>query len=158
MLKTTERIIPLTDLQNDLAGVLRNAQKQPLVITTDGQPVVYMLSVTMFEELLADLADLATIAERHDEPTISHAELLAELKQIFGTLMKRMPELAASEIACNIAIGKLPGESSTLQESRRILEEAKAIYRHKKKHGYSREQAFQDLEDVQAEIATQLQK
>ncbi len=53
MLKTTERIIPLTDLQNDLPSVLRNAQKQPLVITTDGRPVVYMLSVEMFDYLVS---------------------------------------------------------------------------------------------------------
>ncbi len=41
-------------------------------------------------------------------------------------------------------------------ESRRILEDAKAECRHKKEHGYSREQAFQDFEDVQQEITTQL--
>jgi hypothetical protein len=32
-----------------------------------------------FQELLGDIEDLAAIAERRDEPTISHDELLAEL-------------------------------------------------------------------------------
>lgn len=41
-------------------------------------------------------------------------------------------------------------------ESRSILEDAKVEYRLKKEHGYSREQAFQDFEDVQQEITTQL--
>jgi hypothetical protein len=34
-----------------------------------------------FQELLEDVEDLAAVAERRDEPTISHAELLAELKR-----------------------------------------------------------------------------
>lgn len=34
-----------------------------------------------FQELMEDIGDLATIAERREEPTISHEQLLAELKQ-----------------------------------------------------------------------------
>uniref|UniRef100_Q3AQW2 Uncharacterized protein n=1 Tax=Chlorobium chlorochromatii (strain CaD3) TaxID=340177 RepID=Q3AQW2_CHLCH len=41
-------------------------------------------------------------------------------------------------------------------DSRKILEEAKAEYCLKKEDGYSREEAFQDFEDVQHDIATQL--
>jgi hypothetical protein len=33
------------------------------------------------EELLEDLEDLATLAERRDEPTLSHEEVLAELRR-----------------------------------------------------------------------------
>jgi hypothetical protein len=43
-----------------------------------------------------------------------------------------------------------------LEESQKILEDAKAEYCLKKEHGYSREKAFQDFEDVQHEITTQL--
>ena len=34
-----------------------------------------------YQELLEDLSDLATVAERRDEPTVSHDELLGELKR-----------------------------------------------------------------------------
>ena len=34
-----------------------------------------------FQALLEDIEDLATVAERRDESTISHDELLAELKR-----------------------------------------------------------------------------
>lgn len=39
------------------------------------------MPIEQFESLLEDIEDLATVAERKDEPTISHADLLAELKQ-----------------------------------------------------------------------------
>ena len=42
------------------------------------------------------------------------------------------------------------------QDSRRILEEARREYAEKKKQGYNREQAFQDLLEAQTEIQTQL--
>lgn len=46
-----------------------------------GEKTAVILPITEFEELLEDLQDLATVAERRDEPTISHDELLAELKR-----------------------------------------------------------------------------
>jgi len=39
-----------------------------------------ILSLTTFEELLEDLEDLAAVAERREEPTISHDDLIRELK------------------------------------------------------------------------------
>ena len=39
------------------------------------------LSIKQFEELLEDIEDLAIVAERKEEATISHADLIAELKQ-----------------------------------------------------------------------------
>jgi hypothetical protein len=39
------------------------------------------LEIGDYERLLEDLQDLAAIAERRDEPTISHEELVAELKR-----------------------------------------------------------------------------
>ena len=38
-----------------------------------------VMSIEDFEELLETLEDLAVVAERRDEPTISHEELKAQL-------------------------------------------------------------------------------
>lgn len=46
-----------------------------------GEKTAVILSISEFEELLEDLHDLASVAERRAEPTISHEELLAELKR-----------------------------------------------------------------------------
>ena len=46
-----------------------------------GKKTAVILPIAEFEELLEDIADLATAVERRAEPTISHDELLAELKQ-----------------------------------------------------------------------------
>lgn len=40
-----------------------------------------IIPVPEFEELLEDVEDLAAVAERRDEPTISHEELIGELKK-----------------------------------------------------------------------------
>ena len=46
-----------------------------------GEKTAVILSITQFEELLEDLADLTIIAERRNESAISHEDLVAELKQ-----------------------------------------------------------------------------
>ncbi len=46
-----------------------------------GEKTAVILPIKEFEELLEDLQDLAVVAERRDEPSISHEELLAELKR-----------------------------------------------------------------------------
>ena len=46
-----------------------------------GEKTAVILPINEFEELLEDLQDLAIVAERRDEPSISHDELLAELKR-----------------------------------------------------------------------------
>ncbi len=45
-----------------------------------GERVSVVLPVAEYEELLEDLEDLARIAERREEPAITHDELLARLK------------------------------------------------------------------------------
>lgn len=45
-----------------------------------GEKTAVILPITEFEKLLEDLQDLAAVAERRSEPTVSHDELLAELK------------------------------------------------------------------------------
>ena len=46
-----------------------------------GEKTAVILPINEFEELLEDLQDLALVAERRGEPSISHEELLAELKR-----------------------------------------------------------------------------
>lgn len=46
-----------------------------------GEKTAVILSISQFEELLEDLADLATIAERRNESATSHEDLVAELRQ-----------------------------------------------------------------------------
>jgi hypothetical protein len=40
-----------------------------------------ILSIEEFQELMEDIEDLAAVAGRREEPTISHEQLLAELKE-----------------------------------------------------------------------------
>ena len=51
------------------------------VINRAGEKTAVILPIDSFEELLEDIEDLATAAERRDEPTITHDQLLAELKR-----------------------------------------------------------------------------
>jgi len=59
---------------------LKNLKTQ--YITNDsGEKISVILPINEFQELLEDIEDLATIAERRDEPTISHQQLIKELKK-----------------------------------------------------------------------------
>ena len=49
--------------------------REQYIIDEKGQKTAVILPVKEYEELLEDLHDLAIIAERRDEPTISHEEL-----------------------------------------------------------------------------------
>jgi len=46
-----------------------------------GRRTAVVLPIEQYERLLEDLEDLAAIAERREEPTTSHEELVAELKR-----------------------------------------------------------------------------
>jgi len=39
------------------------------------------LPIEEFEELVEDMEDLAAVAERREEPSLSHEELITELKR-----------------------------------------------------------------------------
>ena len=57
-------------------------QFRPQFVTdTDGNKKAVILPIEEYEELLEDLQDLAIAAQRKDEPTISHEQLLAELNK-----------------------------------------------------------------------------
>lgn len=46
-----------------------------------GEKVAVILPIEEFQELLEDIEDLAVLAERREEPTISHEEVMAKLKR-----------------------------------------------------------------------------
>lgn len=51
------------------------------VTNQSGEKTAVILSLAKFQGLIEDLEDLTAVAERRNEPTISHDELLNELKQ-----------------------------------------------------------------------------
>ncbi|MGZ5437997.1 MAG: hypothetical protein ACXWID_04520 [Pyrinomonadaceae bacterium] len=46
-----------------------------------GDKTEVILPINEFQDLLEEIEDLAAVAERREEPTISHEQLLAELKK-----------------------------------------------------------------------------
>lgn len=62
--------------------MVSRAQLEVQYITNEsGTKTAVILPIDQFDELLEDLADLAAVAERRDEPRISHAQFLEELKR-----------------------------------------------------------------------------
>ncbi len=59
---------------------LKELQAQ-YITNEDGKKTAVVLPIESFEELLSDLQDLAIVAERRNEGTISHDELVDELKR-----------------------------------------------------------------------------
>ena len=47
----------------------------------NGEHTAVMIPIGTFRELLEDIEDLAAIAERREEPTIPHDEVIAQLKR-----------------------------------------------------------------------------
>lgn len=60
-----------------------NLERLSIQYVTDaaGEKTAVILSIKEFQELLEDINDLAAVAERREEPTTSHDELIAELKR-----------------------------------------------------------------------------
>jgi PHD/YefM family antitoxin component YafN of YafNO toxin-antitoxin module len=54
---------------------------QRFITNENGERIAVILSIEDYEELLEDLHDLAVIAERKNEPTISLEELKQSLKR-----------------------------------------------------------------------------
>jgi hypothetical protein len=51
-------------------------------LTNDrGERTAVVLPLPEYEKLMEDLSDLAVIAERREEPTISHEQFVSELKR-----------------------------------------------------------------------------
>ena len=60
-----------------------SSMSEPLQYLTNksGEKTAVVLPLSDYEKLMEDLEDLAVVAERRDEPTISHEQLKAELKR-----------------------------------------------------------------------------
>jgi hypothetical protein len=69
--KGRKKLRMLSMKQDDLQYVTNQA----------GEKTAVILPINEFEELLEDLQDLASVVERRDDESISHEELLAELKR-----------------------------------------------------------------------------
>ncbi len=91
MLTTYERIITVEELAARAKKAVDNAQQEPLVVTADGRPSAYLISVELFDRLVAQLeviedAELQAylaMGERHFAQgaykTLTQAAELAEL-------------------------------------------------------------------------------
>jgi hypothetical protein len=66
-------------MEKEDAMNLANLHAQYIVDESNQRRSV-ILPFAEFQNLLEDIEDLAEVAERREEPTISHDELLAELK------------------------------------------------------------------------------
>jgi PHD/YefM family antitoxin component YafN of YafNO toxin-antitoxin module len=51
------------------------------VTNQTGEKTAVLMPIAEFEELMEDIEDLAAVAERREEPTVSHEDLLVELKR-----------------------------------------------------------------------------
>ncbi len=56
-------------------------QLKPQYVTNEaGERTAIILPIEEFQELLEDVESLAVLAERRDEPTVSHEQLVAKLR------------------------------------------------------------------------------
>jgi len=55
--------------------------KPQYIIDENGKKTSVIIPYSEFIELLEDIEDLAIVAERREEPTISHEDLLKELRE-----------------------------------------------------------------------------
>jgi hypothetical protein len=51
------------------------------VTNEDGEQTAVIIPIGPFRDLLEDIEDLAAVAERREEATISHEEVVAQLKR-----------------------------------------------------------------------------
>ncbi len=51
------------------------------VIDDSGNKTGVILPIAEFEEIIEDMEDLAILAERREEPTLSHEQVLSRLQQ-----------------------------------------------------------------------------
>jgi hypothetical protein len=71
-----------SDVREVLMLDLKKLEAEVQYVTNqDGEKTAVIMPFSEFQVLLEDIEDLAAVAERRDEPAISHDELLAELKR-----------------------------------------------------------------------------
>ena len=82
--KPAERYLQSVSNINNIRSInmLDLRQLKPQYVTNEaGEKTAIILPLEAFEELLEDIEDLAMIAERREEPTMAHDQLVAELKR-----------------------------------------------------------------------------
>lgn len=64
-------------------GIIEAMSKLKLQYVTDenGKKTAVILPINEYEKFIEDIQDLAVLAERREEPPISHEEVVAKLKQ-----------------------------------------------------------------------------
>jgi len=73
-------------------------KRHPHYVTDSvGRQTGVILPIGEYDELLQDLADLAIVAERRAEPTLSHEQVVAELKA--GGLLEYDPIAERNRVA-----------------------------------------------------------
>lgn len=55
--------------------------KPQYVTNEEGEQTAVIIPIGPFRELLEDIEDLVAVAERREEPTIPHEEVIAQLKR-----------------------------------------------------------------------------
>ena len=66
----------------DVSGNLPRVSDPVKYITDDrGERTAVILPISDYQKLLEDLEDLVVVAERRDEPTITHEQFVSELKR-----------------------------------------------------------------------------
>lgn len=90
MLKTTDWILTVDDVTRDASAVLKNAKKQPLIVTENGRPSAYVLSVEIFDQMFGKL-----VAQEELQLTTNVTE--GELQFDSGKFVTLKAALAAAE-------------------------------------------------------------
>ena len=80
----TVTIVPISDLRRETSRLLQRTDEsdEPVYITHHGRPKAVLLGYQAYERLMAqleDMADLAVIRERADEPARPFTEFLQEV-------------------------------------------------------------------------------
>jgi PHD/YefM family antitoxin component YafN of YafNO toxin-antitoxin module len=65
----------------EVENTVMNQDKLQYITDDRGEKTAVILPLSEFEELMEDLEDLAIVAERRDEPTLSHPQLLSDLEK-----------------------------------------------------------------------------
>ena len=58
----------------------KNKNRRQYVVDETGKKVSVVLPLQEYETLLEDIADLAAVAERREEPTTAHFKVVARLR------------------------------------------------------------------------------
>lgn len=61
--------------------IMLNESYQQYIVDEKGKKIAVILSVKEYEKIMEDLHDLAVVAERKDEPTLTFQELKNRLKK-----------------------------------------------------------------------------